>query len=57
MKLHVEISICACLAEEEAGAGNNCHSLQRLRVYEVCVCVLWGVRETDTGRLIINLVN
>lgn len=32
LKLHVEISICACLGEEEAGAGNNCHSPLRLRV-------------------------
>lgn len=26
LKLHVEISICGRLADEEAGAGNNCHS-------------------------------
>lgn len=32
LKLHVEISICACLGEEEVGAGNNCHSPLRLRV-------------------------
>lgn len=30
LKLHVERSICGRLAEEEAEAGNNCHSPQRL---------------------------
>lgn len=30
LKLHMEISICGRLAEEEAEAGNNCHSPQRL---------------------------
>lgn len=54
--LHVEISICACLAEEEAEAVNNCHSLRRLRVRTACVCVSWGERLMDSGRLMINLV-
>lgn len=61
LKLHVEISICACLAKEEAGAGNNCHSPQRLRLRTVrvclCVCVMVRERVMDSGRLIINLVS
>lgn len=51
LKLHVEISICAWLTEEEAGAGNNCHSSQGpsgTRHWEL-------VRVMDSGRLIINL--
>lgn len=55
-KLHMEISICASLAE--AGAGNYCHSLQRLKVYGhfKSVCVQRSERVMDSGRLIINLV-
>lgn len=51
LKLHVEISICARLAEEEAGAGNNCHSPRGpsgTGHWEL-------VRVMDSGRLIINL--
>lgn len=57
LKLHVEISICACLAKEEAGAGNNCHSPQRLRLRTMCVCHGERERVMDSGRLIINLVS
>lgn len=51
LKLHVEISICARLAEEEAGAGNNCHS-----PWGPNITGHWElVRVMDSGRLIINL--
>jgi len=52
LHLHVETSICACLAEEEAGAGNNCHSLSR----EYGLRSVGGERVMDSGRLIINSV-
>lgn len=47
-KLHVEISICGRLAEEEAEAGNNCHSPRRLSARTLRVCA-------HVDRLIINL--
>lgn len=55
LKLHVEISIYACLAVWEAGEGNNCHSA--LRLWIMCVCPVGKDHGMDSGRLIIDLVN